>query len=530
MFSLLVLLLSGVLLTKSVLAGFQHYQLDANSLGVSCFPILSELEATSIGGIKVLLEELILNDGQESTDLKIPVLLLPYEDILNFTTIPSWEEYDRGYASNYSSTNLNWDNYFLRNSVDFEENKFILDLYDGYNEIDERRIYNGYLDASKKNGHDEAILPAYKIGMYCAYVAPPINRGIKMMTIRIVPEPSSFYSTNMSYAEYCQTKYIIVTGVLLLVYLVHNSLRFTKGRQTKNMPIISKLVIFYVLIPLLSFMSLEWFVVFIELHSNLSSRKIHFFEYFRLMNEWIQPNWKIFLQFYTLLFTMGYGVIYYNRGASRTFSKIPKRTKNIALSLFIVDLILNNITNIARYLKSYPSLLHQDTIETIGASCFLGSLVFPYVLRFVSFIYYFKTRNIIKKLPPTSTTTEGIDANTRIMKAFKQSSLVIFISPIVSALAWFCSFARILGNFIYSMMNSFPSELKLIENISREQLIMLVEMMTEIMQFTRDNMMSPVREWSGAIKIYLNIGLLYVIWIRNNNALVVEDEKEDLKE
>lgn len=112
MFSLLVLLLSGVLLTKSVLAGFQQFQLDANSLGVSCFTILSELEATSIGGIKVLLEELILNDGQESTDLKIPVLLLLYEDILNFTTIPSWEEYDRGYASNYSSTNLNWDNFF----------------------------------------------------------------------------------------------------------------------------------------------------------------------------------------------------------------------------------------------------------------------------------------------------------------------------------------------------------------------------------------------------------------------------------
>lgn len=131
-------------------------------------------------------------------------------------------------------------------------------------------------------------------------------------------------------------------------------------------------------------------------------------------------------------------------------------------------------------------------------------------------------------MPPTSTATEGIDANTRIKKAFKQSSLVIFISPVVSALAWFCSFARIFGNLIYSIIKT--SEPKLNENIPREQLTTLVELMTQIMQFTRDSMMSPVGKWSGAIKIYLTIGLLYVIWIRNNNALVVEDVKEDLKE
>lgn len=61
------------------------------------------------------------------------------------------------------------------------------------------------------------------------------------------------------------------------------------------------------------------------------------------MNEWIQPNWKILLRFYLLLFTMGYGVIYYHKGASRTFSKMPKRGTNIAWSLFITNIILNNI-------------------------------------------------------------------------------------------------------------------------------------------------------------------------------------------
>lgn len=37
-------------------------------MGSTCFPILREREATSLGGIKIFLEELALNDGQKPTD------------------------------------------------------------------------------------------------------------------------------------------------------------------------------------------------------------------------------------------------------------------------------------------------------------------------------------------------------------------------------------------------------------------------------------------------------------------------------
>ena len=175
--------------------------------------------------------------------------------------------------------------------------------------------------------------------------------------------------------------------------------------------------------------------------------------------------------------------------------------------------------------------LYKDTIESICAVCFFGSFVLPFVWYFVSFIYYFKTRNIIKKLPPTSTVTEGIDANTRIMKAFKQSSLVIFISPTISGFAWFSSYARVAIKTFFSMMNEISSELDVSdEELSRELLIKLVKLSHHIMLFSQDSVKSIFEEWPGAIKIYLTIALLYVIWIRNNNALVVEDEKADFKE
>ena len=504
--------------------------MDANSLGVSCLSILTEPEASRQGRIKVSLDGLEFYDGGKPDDLKVPVLLFRYEDILNFTTLPSYEEYDKGYTSNYSSSKLNWESYFLKDTVECEENKFILNLYDGYNEIDEKRIYNGFLDASKENGNNEAVLPVKKSGMYCVYIAPPIDKNIKIMSAPVHFRYSRLYSSNMWYSHYCQTKYIIGVGLLLAAFLIKDTLKFTKDKQLSitNMPIISKAVIFYVLVPLLSFISLEWLSIFIETHCNLTSRKICFFEYFRLTNEWIQRNWKILLRFYVLLFTMGYGVIYYHRGASRTFSKMPKRTKNVAWSLFITNIILSNAN---KAYDKYDTYLMTYPIGFICTLCSFGSFIFPFVWYFVSFIYYFKTKNIIKKLPPTSTVTEGIDANTRIMKAFKQSSLVIFISPTISGLAWFSSYARVAIKTFFSMMNEISSELDVSdEELSRELLIKLVKLSHYIMRFTQDTMMSSFDEWPGAMKIYLTIALLYVIWIRNNNALVVEDEKGDLKE
>lgn len=172
---------------------------------------------------------------------------------------------------------MNWDNYFLKNLVDFEENKFILDLYEGYNEIDEKRIFN--VDASKDNGYDEVILPVYHSGMYCVYIAPPIDKDIKTMQIHVYPRYSKLYSSDILYAHYCETKYIIWVDLLVLAYLVHSTFKFTKEKQSSitNMPIISMTVIFFILIPLLLFISLEWFIIFIEIHSNLTSCKIHFF-------------------------------------------------------------------------------------------------------------------------------------------------------------------------------------------------------------------------------------------------------------
>ncbi|CUM52568.1 unnamed protein product [Debaryomyces tyrocola] len=525
MLLLFVLLLSGILYNTGIVTDASLNVLD-NSMRDVCIPIISEPEASIQAAILIKLR------GVVPSRLKVPVLLFRYEDILNFTTLPSREEYEKGYTSNYSSSNLNWDNYFLKNSVDFEENKFILDLYEGYNEIDEKRIYNGFLDR-----YTEAVLPVYESGMYCVYLAPPIEQNFDVRFYLKV-QNSKFYSSDMRYTNYRQTIYIIVAGLLLTVFLINDILKFSTDKRLKirNVPIISKVVLFYILIPVVLFVSLEWLVVFIELHCNLSNRKIRYFKYFHLAIEWIQTNWNILLQFYILLFTMGYGVIYYHKGASRTFSKMPKRNKNLALSLFITNIILSNTQKqclaCVRYLMSFPTLaLYKDMIRFISMVWLYGQLVFPFIWYFVSFIYYLKTRSIIKKLPRTLTRTEEIDAITRIVRAFKQSILVVFISPTISPLARLIAYGPLSIKSSRSAQNDFTLQLSLIDNdLLRESLISLVKSINDKFMRTKLHEMSLDRAWPGALEIYLTIGLLYVIWIRNNNALVVEDEKEDLKE
>lgn len=530
--------MGGFLFNTSVVAKEHTLELDADSRGAHCFPIISESKASIPGGIMVSLKELVLYNGYRPTDLKIPVMLFRYDDILNFTTLPSMEEYRKGYAFNYSSTKLNWDNYFLKDVVDFEENKFILDLYEGHNKIDRKRIYNGYLDVEKKNRHSAVILNVFESGVYCAYIAPPIDRGIKMMIAPVKTFRSEFISSKMLYANYSQTKYTLGIGILLAVYLINHISKFIRDRQCdiRKIPIISKAVIFYVLLPFLSFISLEWIVIFIEIHCNLNRSKIRFYEYFRLTYQWIQPNWDILLRLYVLLFAMGYGVIYYIRGASRTFSKMPKRTMTLAWSLFIINIIVTNIDHVHENhitsLKSCQLLtVYKETFEFICMLCSTCSFIFPSIWNFASFYYYFKTKNVIKQLPPKATETEGIDMNIRILTAFKHSQLIIAISPLIPLLSLIISGARTLVLLVLSLDTFISGEMILsVERSSREELIFLVKLENYKLLHLMKIAMVSFETWPRAIKIYVTIGLIYMIWIRTNNAFVIEDEKEDLKE
>lgn len=67
-------------------------------------------------------------------------------------------------------------------------------MYDGYNEIDEKWIYNEFLDASKDNGNNEAVLPVNESEMYFDQLAPLIDKSIKIMRVPVEIQYSRLYS------------------------------------------------------------------------------------------------------------------------------------------------------------------------------------------------------------------------------------------------------------------------------------------------------------------------------------------------
>ncbi|KRZ99176.1 uncharacterized protein AC631_05057 [Debaryomyces fabryi] len=117
------------------------------------------------------------------------------------------------------------------------------------------------------------------------------------------------------------------------------------------------------------------------------------------------------------------------------------------------------------------------------------------------------------------------------MKSFKQSIFIILVSSAIPPLARLIAYYPRSVKSFRSAHGCFNLHLNLIDNdLLRESLILLVKSANDTFIKTQSFANSLDRRWPEAMEIYLTIGLLYVIWIRNNNALVVEDEKEDLKE
>lgn len=143
--------------------------------------------------------------------------------------------------------------------------------------------------------------------------------------------------------------------------------------------------------------------------------------------------------------------------------------------------------------------------------------VFPIIWISLSVMHYFKTKTAINKFPPIPTDTGGaVEANARIIKSFKQSILIIFVLPIF--------LFTVFGAFmVYFMVKSNKYQLRTpIDPNARNGLEQAVSEMNilEMLIFDGSTVLQVV--WVSYLNVYLTIILLYSIWIRNNNGLIVD--------
>ena len=181
MLNILLTLVIGVLLNAANVFGYlpgyigNAIELNSKDYGASCSPIKYTPNSKMQASIELHIDQLDSKDRSTLKDLKIPVLIFRYADILNFTSIRPIEDYFYDYSYYFSEGSLDDQKEFYKDVVDFKQNKFKLDMSNGY-KLNKDRIYNDYLTIdSKDEKHIKAVLPVYESGIYCAYVAPPVD-------------------------------------------------------------------------------------------------------------------------------------------------------------------------------------------------------------------------------------------------------------------------------------------------------------------------------------------------------------------
>ncbi|KAK6457275.1 uncharacterized protein RJT20DRAFT_38345 [Scheffersomyces xylosifermentans] len=467
-------------------------------------------------------------------ELTFPVLILKYTDIVNFTNLLPAEVYNEMYSEKDIGKIQAYDGL-----VNFETNKFDLKLYKDYKEIDDKVIFNDYIALDtpdhKDSSHVDINFKVDRSGLYCVYIAPPTTLGLSELTVPITFKNPYGTLPYVLYVQYTQQKWLVIIGLAIFAYLFNYILRFKVGDDFSNLnsiSLISRTVVFYVLIPYIILAATLAIIGFFE-NRYVSSR---FWDTLYDLHTSALVIFTIVLNFFICLFAMGYGVVYYHRGNSRNYRMIPKRlflkakillyvnlAAAILLRLFaLVDTKKASTLDFASTGSEMPHISTDSKLLTIifaAVASITG--IMPFIWFIVSLVYYFKTKKVINTFPPsTDTEAPGSNSNEKTLTAFRRSILVIFVLPIATMLVIF----PIYFHRVYKMMQgSMPDHIPK-ERETLELMILQVHIAESIWLDTKNWLLLF---WAHYLNFFILVILIYFIWIKENNGLIVDPNAND---
>lgn len=461
-------------------------------------------------------------DRVESTSnidkLKIPILIMRASDTDNFTVDYVFE----GERSPYEKL------------IDEKTTTFDLKTKKGAPKIDPSRLLNDYMVPDPRDGntheHVDIVFEVPESGIYCALIAVPDNSGLSKLRLVLNTVNSHGLLDFSSWVIYKQLLYGILVGVALVVYLIYYILRFKVGSNFQNLnsvSLISKGIIFRVLIPLQLLLIFRWFFFFVSNHYAPSEHKL--LAFFDGLLLWADSCFNVYIHFCVLLFAMGYGVIYDIGKSSSSYNKIPYSSWRLAKALFIGNLAALTLNFVFRasgmvlYDKVNFSELALGPTNGGSFQIVTGLLVavtgiYPIVWLIVSLSHYFKTQKLISNFPATGNDAgEREAASLKTSKCFKRSILVIFVLPIF-VFTMTC-IVLVVGILRKSSLNFSFAEDGRLQNSG--EIVRLVE------YAALDSRVYKAMVWTLLLEVYGSVALLYFIWIKNNNGLVTKETVVD---
>lgn len=462
--------------------------------GVFCSPV----ERT--GDIEKAYVELRAN--KDVIDKKIPGLIFHYPEIVNFSSVPILEIFTQLYPENKD--------HLYKQMLD-GEGKFKLGAAEGYS-VDDLKYWSGIIDKDVKFA-----IPTS--GIYCVYIAPNQEKEFDFK----LPVVFRNYYGNLNYSEYLiysQLKYVIALAIILFAALFNYILRFKVGKDFQNMDsisVISKTIILLILAPFIAVYIFDWFVLLLRNNFEGSHQKSFVLSVLRFFSQFGDALYGAFTSYAVLLFSMGFGVIYYYNGNSQHYRLFPQESMKKITAFFFLNIIVLLLYSLSLQGTSQNYLVgvQQNAFDGKFTALF-GALASLFALSYyiLSVIFYFKTKKTIATFPPAS----DAESTDKIVSAFNKSFFVILVLPFITTLL-----AGIVAGIF--MVNSAGNVPDFPQHTDRDT---IYQSALTILVFENSfkGVLLPI-VWSNWIYFFALIISIFFIWIKDNNGLIVDHNAND---
>lgn len=294
--------------------------LNYDSRGSVCAPVYAEPGTEAF--VEVSIRSLVVKESirvpDQLTKYEIPTLIIRRQDLMKLRNGLAWHSYDRLYEFDHDDLVIS---YYFDNST----KSFNVDVKG--DPIDSLRYFNGNFSVT-----NPIKFPVSANDVYCVFILPPRKMGIKSLNIPVVFKNSYGYLSYPSHVVLQQSKLamtilFIEAGLILLAAF--------KYRKTSQLSEISKAVVFYIFVPFFTLNLVEMLSMMIKNRIE-PTRLDGVYFLIKTVILFLRKLLYIFVDYWIILFAMGYGVVYLRAPANQKI--LPSHLQKFANTLLILNL------------------------------------------------------------------------------------------------------------------------------------------------------------------------------------------------
>lgn len=298
--------------------------------------------------------------------------------------------------------------------------------------------YVAELDATNRNVRLNLTRQKEELGMWCAYAR---NMDSIETSVSVMFYPQSGNMNRLGLIAYHLNAWSFFVGTAMFAGLLWYTLRFKVGRDfsnLNNLSLISKAVIFYVLLP---FVAVTAFVIvwgFIT--NNVASRQAVVVGHelsFVSVGGWFASRivaiWQAWLQIAQFLFFLGYGTMYSIGSNLGRYQPLPAKTitsaKRFAGTLIVTHLVGMDVDlSDPTFWLTMTAPLPPMSLEWVRLVANTVSSAVYFWLLIKTIMAFFATRRQIHEFPPNHG-AHGAVANEKVSRLFRWSAILLLLFP-----------------------------------------------------------------------------------------------------